>query len=89
MLGLTPSGAARDLVFNAQLAFLENNPLRNTNPMEWFLPVNALIARTTLDPAGFAAIAEKLRKSSDPVIALFAALEQALPRTPDRILPLL
>jgi len=34
-------------------------------------------------------VAEELRKSDDPVIALYANLEKVAPRTPDRILPLL
>ena len=89
LLGLAPAGADRDLVLRAMLAFLQNNPLRDSRPAEWFLPVNALIGRTALDPAGLAGVAEAMRKSSDPVIALFAALEQAAPRSPDRILPLL
>jgi hypothetical protein len=89
LLGLVPAGPNRDLVMRAELGFLEDHPLRNSNPLEWFLPVNALVGRTTLDPAGMAASAGSLRSSKDPVIALFANLEQALPRSPERILPLL
>ncbi len=89
LVGIAPAGETRDLVLHGLLDFLEKNPLRDSRPAEWFLPVNALIGRTTLDPAGLAGIAEAMRKSPDPVIALFAGLEQAAPRSPDRILPLL
>ena len=57
--------------------------------MEWFLPVNALMGRVGLDPAGLGKFAGELRQSSDPVIALYASLEAVAPRPPDRILALL
>jgi hypothetical protein len=57
--------------------------------MEWFLPVNALIGRVRLDPVVLGPMMEELRRTNDPVIALYADLETAAPRTPDRILPLL
>ena len=45
--------------------------------------------REKLDPIGFAPYAEEMRKSANPVIALFAGLEAVAPRSPDRILPIL
>ena len=42
--------------------------------------MNALIIRTFADPAGMQATMRDLRRSSDPVIALYAQLEQLLPR---------
>src|SRR4030095_10376875 len=89
LLNLAPAGAGRERVVRAYVAFLAANPLQKSNRMEWFLPVNGLIARMGLDPAGDGQFAAELRKSRDPVIAMYAALEALAPRAPDRVLRLL
>jgi len=89
LLNLLPGGPERELVLHAILAHVAGNRVQNVNPVEWFLPVNALIGRTTLDPLGLAKFAEDLRRSSDRLVALYANLEAVAPRTPDRIVPLL
>jgi hypothetical protein len=89
LLNLVLNGPDRDLVLDALIDFLKQNPFQRESRVEWFVPVNALIGRTVLDRAGMGRVAEKLRQSDDPVIALYANLEMVAPRTPDRILPLL
>jgi hypothetical protein len=89
LLSLVSSGPNRDVILQATLAFVSGNGLQSTNRLEWFLPVNALIGRVALDPLGLGKFAEELRKSSDPVISMYAKLEAIAPRTPDRILALL
>ncbi len=82
-------GSNRELVVHSLLDFAGSNPLQTTNRLEWFLPLNGLIGRLSLDPMGWEKLAAEVRQSKNPVIALYAALEAAAPRTPDRILPLL
>jgi hypothetical protein len=89
LLNLAPAGASRDIVFQSLIDFLRQTPIRDTNRMEWFLPANTLMGRIALDPAGFGKYAEDLRKLDDPVISLYARLEDAAPRKPERIVPLL
>jgi hypothetical protein len=82
-------GPAREPVMRALLAFVVQSPLRNTDRMEWFLPVNGLMGRVGLDPAGLAGFAEEARKSQNPVIALYANLDAVAPRPVESILPIL
>ena len=82
LLALVSDASARDQVVQAMLAFVAQNPLQASNPMEWFLPVNALIARLQLEGKDLAA----LRQSTDPVIALYAGLEKAAPRPNDKLM---
>jgi hypothetical protein len=89
LLNLAFNSPDRDLVLRAMLDFLQHSRFQRENRMEWFLPLNALIGRVALDPVSMGPMAEELRKSDDPVIALYANLERVAPRTPDRILPLL
>jgi hypothetical protein len=89
LLNLAQNGPNRELVQRAWLDFVRQSPFQKVNRVEWFLPVNALIARVSLDPAGQSKFAEDLRKVNDPLIALYANLESLAPRTADRILPLL
>jgi hypothetical protein len=89
LLSLALNGSNREPVLHAILDFLSGNRFQAANRMEWFLPVNALIGRVGLDPLGLGKFAAELRKASDPVIALYANLEAAAPRAPDRILALL
>ena len=76
-------------MLRALLDFVARNPVQANHRIEWFLPVNALIGRASLDPSGLARIMELLRKSNDPVINLYANLEIFAPRSADRVLPLL
>jgi hypothetical protein len=89
LLTLALNGSNREPVLHAILDFVNGNRFQTANRVEWFLPVNALIGRVGLDPLGLGKFAADLRKSSDPVIALYANLEALAPRAPDRILALL
>jgi hypothetical protein len=89
LLNLAPAGAPRDAVLSAEMEFLLGAKQQAASRMEWFFPLNALLARTALDPLGYASFAEALRKSSDPVVALYARLEALAPRPPDRLIGLL
>jgi hypothetical protein len=89
LLNVAPDSQNRELVLRAWLAFVQQNPFQKMNRLEWFLPVNALIGRVGLDPAGLSKFAAEMRKANNPVIALYANLEAVAPRSPDRILPLL
>lgn len=89
LFAAVPTAADREMLLRALLEFTERNTLQVKNRVEWFLPVNGLIGRASLDPVGLKRIADLLRKSDDPIIALFANLESVAPRTPDRVLPLL
>jgi hypothetical protein len=89
LLNLAPAGTGRGMVTRAMLQFVAQHPVQKTHRMEWLLAVNSLIARTTIDPLGYRAFVDDLKKSTDPVIALYAALEGIAPRPADRILSLL
>ena len=89
LLNLAPNGANREPILRAILDFVKGNQFETGNRAEWFLPVNALIGRVGLDPLGLGKFAEELRKTGDPVMAMYANLEAVAPRTPDRILALL
>jgi hypothetical protein len=89
LLNLTADGANRETVMRSLLAFAAAGGMRNTNRLEWFLPINAVIARLSLDPAGLSKFGEELRQASDPVVAFCARLEAAAPRSADSVLPFL
>ena len=89
LLNLVFDGPDRELVLRSMLDYLKQNRFQQESRMEWFLPVNALIGRVALDPAGMGRVADELGKVDDPTIALYANLETVAPRTPDRIMPLL
>lgn len=78
-----PNAAGRALVLGEYLDFLKQNSFQQESRMEWLLPVNSLVARASLDPAGLEELWHELRASGDPVIALYAALEEIAPRPPD------
>jgi hypothetical protein len=84
-----PRGPARDTALRSLLGWLEQNNYQRDHRVEWFYPVNLLIIRAFADPAGMKATMRELRNSADPVIALYAQLEQVLPRPPDRTVPLM
>ncbi len=83
------SGEARRMVAAAELDFLLHAQSQAANRIEWFLPLNQLLAWTALDPAGLREFGEKLRQSADPVVALYAELEAFAPRRPEQLVPLL
>ena len=80
LFNLAPDGPERDLLLSTLLAWLQQNGYQRDHRVEWFYPVNALIIHAFADPLGMKATMRELRRSSDPVIALFAQLEQLLPR---------
>jgi hypothetical protein len=82
-------GPERERVLRALLDYVKQNQFQAENRMEWFLPVNTLIGRASLDPLGLGRLMDELRRVNDPVIALYANLEAAAPRGAERILPLL
>ncbi len=88
-LGMLVTPADRDAIYRSMLDFLRRSDLRSDNRMEWFLPLNGMIGRAAMDPAGYGRLIDELAGSSDPVIALTAQLEKLAPRSPGRIVPLL
>src|ERR1022692_2967947 len=80
LFNLAPNGPERDLLLSTLLAWLQQNGYQRDHRVEWFYPVNALIIHAFADPLGMKATMRELRRSSDPVIALFAQLEQLLQR---------
>jgi len=89
LLGVIPPGADRERVLLSWFNYLQGNRVEQTDRVGWFLPVNTLIGRVALDPLGLGKLTDALRKTSDPVIALYVELERIAPRTPDQILPLM
>ncbi len=89
LLSISPAGEARDAVLRAELSYLVGSRKEAASLTEWFLPVNTLLARTTLDPVGFATLRTEMLKSSDPIVALYAKLEALAPRAPERLILLL
>jgi hypothetical protein len=89
LLGVIPPGPDRERVLLSWLDYLQGNRMEQTYRIGWFLPVNTLIGRVGLDPLGLGKVTEALRKTSDPVIALYVELERVAPRSPDQILPLM
>jgi hypothetical protein len=84
-----PNGPDRDAVLNALLGWLERSDYQREHRVEWFYPVNLLIIRAFADPVGMKTTARELRNAADPVISLYAQLEQALPRPLERTVGLL
>jgi hypothetical protein len=78
----------RQLVVHSWLDYLKQSRAAVSDRAEWLLPVSALIGRSAMDP-GNRGMAELLRTSEDPVIALYVQVEALAPRAPEKILPLL
>jgi hypothetical protein len=76
-------------VLIALLDYLQRSRDRARTRMEWLLPVNLLIGRMRLDSAGLGKLADEFRRSTDPVIAMYAQLEAAAPRSPSDVLALM
>jgi len=82
-------GEARQAVAFAELDYVLHSRNEAANSIEWFLPLNRLLAWTVLDPAAFAGLREKLRQSDDPVVALYSRLEAVVPRRPEQLMRLM
>jgi hypothetical protein len=80
LFNLTPHGPERDVLLRTMLAWLQENGYRREHRVEWFYPVNTLIVHLFADPLDLKATARELRLCADPVIALYAQLEQLMPR---------
>lgn len=80
LVGLAPDGPERDAVLRSLLGFLKQNGFQNEDRIEWFYPVNSLLARVAAEPRGMAQIAAEMRACDDPVISLYANLERLVPR---------
>lgn len=89
LVGVIPPGPDRERVLLAWLDYLQGSRIEQDDRIGWFLPVNTLIGRVAMDPLGLGKLTEALRKSRNPVIALYVELEHVAPRTPDQILPLM
>ena len=77
-----PNGPDRAAILRGFLDFLQRNSFQRESRLEWFLPVNSMVARVSLDPAGMGDLLRDLSNSPDPIISLYAALEQLVPRSP-------
>jgi len=86
---VAPNAAGRETVLRAELEFVCKAKASAPNRVQWFLPVNAMIARAALAPAELDKLAADLRHTGDPIVTLFAELEALAPRTPDLTVPLL
>jgi hypothetical protein len=71
----------RRMALVALLEYLEHSLNYARTRIEWLLPANLQIGRMGIDPAGIGKFAELFRRSSDPVIAMYAQLEAAAPRS--------
>jgi hypothetical protein len=89
LIGTIPAGPDRQRLLLAWLDYLEASPLRQSDHIAWFLPVNGMIGRLTLDSSDLGRLTEAFRQTHDPVISLYLELERVAPRRPDQILPLL
>jgi hypothetical protein len=86
--GIVPTSADRDEVATAMLECLSRNRLRSENIVEWFLPLDTLIWRVVAEP-DLKGLVRRFLDGADPVVAFYTRLESAMPRTPDRVMPLL
>jgi hypothetical protein len=89
-LAALPSDARmRQSVLIALLDYLQRSRDRARTRIEWLLPVNLLIGRMRLDPAGLGGLEDAFHRTTDPVIAMYAKLEAAAPRSPSEVLALM
>jgi hypothetical protein len=89
LFNLAPIGPERDLLLGALFAWLQQNDYQCGHRVEWFYPVNTLIVHAFADPVGMKSTVLELRRSADPVISLYAQLEQLAPRPIDATIGLL
>jgi hypothetical protein len=89
LTNIQPNTAAKANILRAELQYVLKSRAEAENRAQWFLPVNAVIGRITLDPLGLGLLADDLRNTNDPVITLFTELDVLAPRRPDQIMPLI
>ena len=89
LVNIQPNSPARIKVLRAELQYVVKDKASAASRAQWFLPINGIIGRVTLDPLGLSALSEDLRNTGDPVITLFAELDAIAPRRPDLIMPLI
>jgi hypothetical protein len=89
VLNLVINTPQRDEVMFAMLDYARQSRFQTENRVEWFLPVNALIGRIGLDPLGLGKTTDALRRTEDPLIALYVSLEAVAPRDPSMVMKLL
>jgi hypothetical protein len=86
LFSLVSEGSTRQAVAGAIFKLAASSPeVRGLDRAEWFLPVNALLARIS----GSASELEAGAQSGDAVIPLFCDLERVAPRAPGDAIPLL
>jgi hypothetical protein len=83
LFDLAPNGPERELLLATLLTWLQQDGYRHDHRAEWFYPVNELIVQAFADPLAMKTTVRELLRSADPVIALYAQLEQLLPRPVD------
>ncbi len=86
---LPPDVPHREMALRAMLHYLQVNRDQAQTRLEWLLPLNQLIGRMGLDPRGLGRLTDDFRRSTDPVIAMYAQLEAVAPRTPSAVLALM
>jgi len=89
LFNVAPNGPERDLLLSTLLTWLQRNGYQRDHRAEWFYPVNTLLIHAFADPVGMKTTIRELRRSPDPVIALYTQLEQLLPRSLEGMIGLL
>jgi hypothetical protein len=82
LFNVVPLGPDRETVLRSYLEYLQRNAFGRENRIEWFLPVNGLIALVSLDRSSLRNFYLDLRNSPDPIISLYAEVEEIAPRQP-------
>ncbi len=89
LASLTPDSHLQETTLRALLDYLQRSRDHAYARIEWLLPVNMLIGRMALDPHGLGRLGEDFVRSTDPVIAMYAQLEIAAPRSAPAVLSLM
>ena len=89
LFSLAPAGPNRDLLLSSLLAWFERCGYQREHRAEWFYPVNTLIILEFANSRTAQPTIQELLSSPDPVIALYARLEQVLPRPIEQTIGLL
>ncbi|HUA59603.1 MAG TPA: hypothetical protein VML19_12660 [Verrucomicrobiae bacterium] len=89
LVNIQPNTAGRIKVLRAELQYVVKDKAGAESRAQWFLPINGIIGRVTLDPLGLGVLSDDLRNSGDPIITLFTELDAIAPRRPDLIMPLI
>jgi hypothetical protein len=81
LLRSAPSGPERDNVLNTFTAFLSKPIIQHDSRIDWFLHADALIKTTHSTDPDRSKILEILSRSGDPILQLYARLENVLPQS--------